>query len=103
MELLGRGRVDNLVNDNFDFEDWKPIDSSDNRRSRDIEAEASSIQERTTYTSDGQRRQREVLTGRKQEFVDKKYFPQDELGNGNEILDDDDSDPARLERDCKKN
>lgn len=103
MQLLGRGRIDNLVKDNFDFEDWTPIDSSDNRRSRDIHTDASNVQERTIYTAEGQRRQREVVNSRKQEFADKKYFPQEEIGGevGNEILDDIDSDPARLERDCE--
>jgi hypothetical protein len=48
--MLGRGQVDHLVHENFDFEDWQPMEPAD-RRSRDFEPLPDVASDRTSEPS----------------------------------------------------
>lgn len=115
-EMLGRGQVDHLVRDNFDFEDWTPIESS-NRRSRDFETvivDTDVAEDRTSYATetdstqfvDLQSRQREARKRNTDSVENKIYYPSEEASNGrtdsveeisNEIVDN----SVRPERESK--
>ena len=113
-EMLGRGRIDSLVNANFDFEDWKPIDTSPNRRSRDFETDSDVAEDRASPSTssvvepasaqfwDAQGRQREARK-RGADLNDKYYYPQDESLSSNSRNEDDVSNDLvdRPERDCE--
>jgi hypothetical protein len=115
-EMLGRGQIDHLVKDNFDFEDWTPIESS-NRRSRDFETgvvDTDVAEDRTSYSTENdstqfvdlQSRQREARKRGADAGDDKFYYPGEEASNGrtdnvddlsNEIVDN----SVRPERESK--
>ena len=99
--MLGRGKVDHLVKDNFDFEDWTPMESS-NRRSRDFDTDVA--EDRTSYSTetDLQTRQREARK-RTNDFNEKYFYPQDESSSSNSRNENDVNNDIvdRPERDCK--
>jgi hypothetical protein len=122
-EMLGRGKVNNLVKDNFDFEDWTPIESN-NRRSKDFESDVAedrisystdhqtsfSTDHQTTFStdrhpsteSDLQTRQREARK-RASDLNDKYFYPPEDLSSSNSRNENDVSNEIadRPERDCK--
>ena len=121
--MLGRGKVNNLVKDNFDFEDWTPIESN-NRRSKDFESDVAedrisySTDHQTTFSTDHQTtfstdrhpstetdlqtRQREARK-RASDLNDKYFYPPEDLSSSNSRNENDVSNEIadRPERDCK--
>ena len=119
-EMLGRGSLDALVKDNYDFEDWTPIQTS-NRRSRDFENDDKIVlthvekknskifdfdvaEDRSSYSSENDYliRQRESRK-RPTDNTDKYFYPEEieNARNENDLENEIGENSIRAERDGK--
>ena len=122
-EMFGRGTLDALVKDNYDFEDWTPIQTS-NRRSRDFENDDKILpthpqnvginnstnfdfdvaEDRSSYSSENDYliRQREARK-RPTDNTDKYFYPEEieNARNENDLENEIGENSVRAERDGK--
>ena len=115
---MGRGTLDALVKDNYDFEDWTPIQTSNRRSSRDFETLDKNLsinpknfstnfdidvaEDRSSYSNENDYliRQREARK-RATENTDKYFYPEDieNARNENEVENEIGDNSIRAERD----